>query len=287
MALELTNFEVVLHICILLNFLYAVSNEFSEKVFPLLKSPFRDNFQKRLTKCSAIIAKLETTIGEDMTIPFKLPFIKLSEQIKDFNDGNGKDYDLGPKFKCLYLLGGLYGFLLLLLAGFNYYLVDKNNFYCTIFYSNIIFSIFSLVVIISTFVTKKTVKGAWALLTFLFIVIFQLISYNSIPNHHLHCFFQSSNKCMTDESTMTIFCVILVLSPFILHILRATYELLINYFGIRSNLNKFQSALKTIVAGNPPTAPSNAVARKQQILDQYKTSIDLLNPPTSTKSNFD
>lgn len=278
MELELSHFETVLHICVLLNFLYAISDEFSEKVFPLIGSPFRDKFNSQLASCSLTLTTLEDENDLPRTDIFKEAFVNLTGNVREFNKSAEKDTEISPKFRSIYLFGGLYAFLLLLHSGLSKYFTNSCDISCILFYSDIYTLLFYTYAIFLTFLPKKQrirtlrVFGLFALL-----ISFQLFSYLS-GFKHIHSLFQwffTPYRCMGNNNCMTLFSLVLVMLPIVLHILRSLIKLIIDYRKIKKDLNQFSNGLRIVQKSTTKTTETEKGGKmKDDIISKYNELLE-------------
>lgn len=291
MHLELSHFEVVLHICILLNFLYAISDEFSEKVFPLIGSPFKEKFNNQLASCSIAITNLEDEKDPGRTAIFKEAFLKINQNVRDFTKSAEKDTQISPKFRSVYLFAGLYSFLLLLHAGLHEYFLNPDNINCIVFYSDIFTLIFYTYAFIITFrPNKDRIRTLRVFILFAVLLLFQIISY-ATGIHHIHYLlpaFCSPTKCLTNTTCKTFFSLVIVLLPILLHIIRSLIKLIVDSKRIRKDLNEFQGGLSVVQNSieKPREKPGDGRKKKNDIIDKYnkflgEESDNSSSPPNS------
>jgi hypothetical protein len=267
--LNLSHFEIVIHICVLLNFLYAVSDEFSEKVYPMIAEPFLDRFGSKFNKASADLAILSSGKTIEETKIFTDKFLELVKKVRTFEESvkENEDDKIGFKFRSIYLLGGLYGFLLLFHVGLIKYFSDDKAICCLIFYSDILVLIFYGFAFYFTCLKRtKKIRTAYVLMYFLLIIIIQVCSYLfHWPHIHSIC---TVNKCMTDKPIMTFISIGVLLLPIILHICRLFPKIFMEFINVNRQVGRFSKAVKTMKGTESSDSP-HAAQEKDSIINDY------------------
>jgi len=222
--MELQDFEAILHICIVFNFLYTFEN-FSRRIAIFFSAPFRQiRSAGRVAKLAMYVQRIkDDEILKDpklntSNISKKLErnYIELNNSIKDIAPPLYWDPEYRSKFKICYFFSGLYALFLLLIASLHNYLIQP-FLYPSLFMTDIFFSVVLLFVFIITFFDKIRVGLLLSILIFLILIIFFFGEYT---------FIDFSKYEMPNKNCSIIFAITIVFLSPLLHFLRLSLQAL-------------------------------------------------------------
>lgn len=284
-GLALSHFEVIIHICVILNFLYAITDEFSEKVFPIIARNFTRGFNERFGACSVMMADFRTRYPNEKSMV--RTYVSLQNDVERFTDNADRDKELTAQFRSIYMIAGFYSFLLLFHAAlFEHYYIYPEVMNCIIFWTNIFILVFYTVVICFTFQKRKDGKPrrrvmTWKVIIFFFlIVLFQLLWY-SFKWPHVHKKF--SDECFHNPNYQTMLTIMVIMLPIMLHIVRALIKFITKGITINKKLNMVNAHLKLMnddldqndeEDNNDGNEPDSTVSKMPDSMDPFMGKID-------------
>lgn len=234
----LKDFEAILHLSVVFNFIYAVSANFSKEISIFFAFNFKKYAEDLVNKYSLKVAEIKGK-GAPTKISIKADkaFIELSNTLQFVLQPEKYDLEYNLKFKGIYLLTGLYAMFILLLSGLQHY-IDESLSYALLFLFNVCVTLFFAFTFILTFF--KSIKPI-ALSISLFLFIFLCTAYFLLYNLKL---IQPDNY-PTKYCTIC-FSITLVLLSFPLHFFRVLLLRIYIYLWVLIIRIKYRTTFKEI-----------------------------------------
>jgi hypothetical protein len=265
--MELKDFEALLHVCIIFNFLYSTEN-FSNRISSFFSSPFRgisfnqfDNLSRYVQALRDNKALIDSSLDTDsLKKRIEKNYVELSRQVSLLMHGssiNSFDFEYNSIFKGCYFYSGFYALFLLLVASLHSYM-HLPNYYNALFVSNIISSLVLVAAFLASFIKISHLRFPLILLMFsLNVGVYTLV-------YHLN----NRIDFLPNQNCATLFGLVIVFATPLLHFIRIALQTLVIYFGGIKMMKRYKKIFHKIEKSMTEINLAKEVLAKYKKLDK-------------------